>query len=139
MPPHASAIPSHQPAAVPSPAPGSAYSTTHMNAAPPAALRSASDNASAATRRRNEEVSRAQAGIDTFDVIESSLPGSGSDPWDRDAAEALTGLYESGATGFPSHAAITGQLHADTHAATPSFAAMPMQAAVPGVDHLWLE
>ena len=26
-----------------------------------------------------------------------SLPGNASDPWDRDAAEALTGHYESGA------------------------------------------
>lgn len=139
-----------QPPVAPLPAvPASTESTAGMPAAaasvqtersayidPPAALRSASDQMMAATRRREEEASRAQSGVDTFDVIESSLPGNVSDPWDRDAAEALTGLYESVSGGFmaksPSHAA------ADTRAA-PAHTAQAVAAAVPGVDHIWLE
>lgn len=110
---------------------------------PPAALRSASDQMMAATRRREEEVSRAQSGVDTFDVIESSLPGNVSDPWDRDSAEALTGLYESGTTPYSTkpvtHELPVADLRPHTTAkSTPATPASAI-AAVSGVDHGWLE
>ena len=82
----------------------------------PAALRSASDAPA---------VHRTLAGIDPFDIIESTLSGGGADadPWDRDAADALTGLYD---------------------AAAPAFAAQFMTATSPGaaatvLDQAWLE
>ena len=106
---------------------------------PPAALRSASDTVSAATRRREEEAVRAHTGVDTFDVIETSLPGNVTDPWDRDSAEALTGLYESASGGFSSKAMPHDLPKSDVRSAASSFAAIPVQAAVPGVDHIWLE
>lgn len=59
----------------------------------PMPLRSALDP-QATKKRRDEEHSRAAAGIDTFDVIES-IPGDVADPWDRDAAEALAGIYDT--------------------------------------------
>ncbi|MEQ1653570.1 MAG: tetratricopeptide repeat protein [Hyphomicrobium sp.] len=122
------------PATVVAPA---AYAVSSSFGEPPAALRSAADTASAATRRRTEEASRAQAGVDTFDVIETTLPGNVSDPWDRDAAEALTGLYETSAPGFPAKS--SDMSHAEGRLGGQAFAAMPVQAAVPGLDHLWLE
>lgn len=106
----------------------SAMFASHPNfAEPPAALRSASDVSSQVTHRMH-------AGVDTFDVIESSMPPNVSDPWDRDAAEALTGLYESGAVGFKSK----------SFAPSPSMPqADAMGSAAPavlaGVDHVWLE
>src|SRR3990172_9085370 len=39
-------------------------------------------------------------GIDHFDVHEASRPGDAAYPWDLDAAEALTRLYEIGENGF---------------------------------------
>ena len=108
---------------------------------PPAALRSASDSVLAATRRREEEATRTQSGIDTFDVIETSLPGNVSDPWDRDAAEALTGLYESGATGIA--AKHQGHIHAnpaaDLHLLGTVPASHTTSAPMASVDHTWLE
>jgi localization factor PodJL len=106
---------------------------------PPAALRSASDHMMAATRRREEEASRAQAGVDTFDVIESSLPGNVSDPWDRDAAEALTGLYESVGSGYVSKISAQPSIAVETHAIAPPAAHVATAASMPGVDLLWLE
>ncbi len=105
---------------------------------PPAALRSASDHMMAATRRREEEASRAQSGVDTFDVIETSLPGNVSDPWDRDAAEALTGLYESVSGSYVPKSHPQFAVTADARPATTQ-AAHGSAAAVPGVDHIWLE
>jgi localization factor PodJL len=122
------------------PAVPTAYTNTSTFAEPPAALRSASDTASAATRRRTEEASRAQAGVDTFDVIESSVSGNASDPWDRDTAEALTGLYETGVPGFVAKVAANDQTHTSASSfASPVYAATPNTAAVPYVDHIWLE
>ncbi len=133
----------HAPAA-PNPAP--AYAPPFHSVEPPAALRSASDAATSASRRRDEEAMRAQNGIDTFDVIES-LPGNVTDPWDHDAAEALAGVYDTGATTYAAP-----QIKPDLHSANRPAAAnsssnafmtaQPPQLAtnaVSGVDHLWLE
>ena len=93
-------------------------------AEPPKALRSASSAS---------VVNRVHADVDTFDVIESSPPTSVPDPWDRDSAEALTGLYESGQTGYA------------TNNFLPQSPAMGMMAtdashaAISGADHGWLE
>lgn len=112
------------------------------NAEPPAALRSAAPNSAASNRRREEEAMRANAGIDTFDVIESSLPGNVSDPWDRDSAEALSGLYENGGANF----AATTLIHepaptvARTYANTAALMGTSTAVAAPSVaDHVWLE
>ena len=106
---------------------------------PPAALRSASDQMMAATRRREEELTRAQSGVDTFDVIESSLPGNVSDPWDRDAAEALTGLYESGTAGYAPKPTPHEMLEVSAPLAAAAFAPQPSSSPISGVDLGWLE
>jgi localization factor PodJL len=106
---------------------------------PPAALRSASDQVMAATRRREEEVTRAQSGVDTFDVIESSLPGNVSDPWDRDSAEALTGLYESGTVGYAAKPVAQEMPLSDVRSSAQVYSAPLAPAAVPAADHSWLE
>lgn len=96
------------------PAPAAARSAPAAHAGPgfrqdaPAALRSASDAPA---------VQRTLAGIDPFDIIESTLSGGGADAdfWDRDAADALSGLYDAAApaaqfkTANPPGAAATDQ------------------------------
>ena len=59
----------------------------------PMALRLALDPQDKGARPPGEDASRRSFGIDTFDVIESSLPGNAADPWDRASADALTRLY----------------------------------------------
>jgi localization factor PodJL len=99
----------------------------------PAALRSASENPGG--RRREEPANRMLAGVDTFDVIES-LPGNVSDPWDRDAAEALTGHYESGASGYQQKSASIEDVRSPMASLVGSQSLPPAGA---GVDHSWLE
>lgn len=81
------------PSAEPRPAPAPAQDT-------PMALRSGRPFHDAGPNKRDEEPARRSAAVDNFDVIESSLPGNVSDPWDRSSAEALSSHYESGAAGF---------------------------------------
>ena len=93
-------------------------------AEPPKALRSAGSGAA---------VNRVHAGVDTFDVIESSPPSSVSEPWDRDSAEALAGIYESGASSyaakpFAQPAPVAALMSTDA----------PLASAI-GADHGWLE
>lgn len=108
------------------PAPATSYGE------PPAALRSASEPAAP---RRREDAPRGHADIDTFDVIETSLPGNVSDPWDRDAAEALTGHYESGASGYASKVAA----HEVPPAPAPFMAMSQATAPSASLDTAWLE
>lgn len=96
----------------------------------PMALRSASSALSASQR-----VPKAGPVVDTFDVIES-LPGDVTDPWDRDAANALASVYEGEPRTFPQ----------DPYAAqipeTPRiYQPAPAAGATggPSVDHGWLE
>lgn len=65
----------------------------------PMALKSA---VTAAGGRPNEAAKPAAHGakVDPFDVVDASMPGSASDPWDPDSAEALTRAYEASETGF---------------------------------------
>ena len=95
---HVPAAAHHVEAPVSAPAPAPTWSS-HKPSEPPMALRSAGDQTAQSAKRREEEASRAQGGIDTFDVIES-LPGNVANPWDQDAADALAGIYDSGDTGF---------------------------------------
>lgn len=73
---------------------------------PPKALRSAVDPSAPARKRDDEQGARHQA-VDTFDVIETSLPGDTSDPWDHDSAEALAGIYDSGDVSFGGKASLS--------------------------------
>ena len=73
---------------------------------PPKALRSAVDPSAPARKRDDEQGARHQ-GVDTFDVIETSLPGDTSDPWDHDSAEALAGIYDSGDVSFGGKASLS--------------------------------
>lgn len=112
--------------AVSSPQVPAMFNGASAHGEPPVALRSASDASSSA-------VSRVHSGVDTFDVIESSPPVNVTDPWDHESAEALTGLYESGTSGFKSKAfspALTA-----SHVAAPSSTTTPAA----GADHVWLE
>jgi localization factor PodJL len=119
----------NEPASVPSPRDEASAvrpaATAFAIADEPQALRTASGTAS--PRRRDD--------VDTFDVIETSLPGNVSDPWDRDAAEALAGIYDTTPTsyGLPG-----SEPSAHRSYTTPmSMAMSPMSAA--GVDQEWLE
>ncbi len=61
----------------------------------PAALRSASlveDSVSAGNEEAN---TRHTHGVDTFDMVETSVPGDPGSPWDQESAEALTKLYDA--------------------------------------------
>jgi localization factor PodJL len=62
--------------------------------AAPAPLRSATGYAAAGP------MSHTPAGVDHFDILDASMPGDAANPWDEAAAEALTALHESGATGY---------------------------------------
>ena len=104
----------------------------------PMALRSAEPNVSAA-RWQEEATSRRNAGIDTFDVIESSVPANASDPWDRDSAEALTGLYEGGGANFSGSMPAAGQqTPGPNNYASATFAAA-LSAPAAAADTAWLE
>ena len=97
----------------------------------PMALRSAQPAGSPAPRRSTSN-------IDNFDVIESSLPGNSTDPWDREAAEALSGLYETGGASFGSKVAADDHGHSQGPAlqhAAPS----QTSAARAAIDQVWLE
>lgn len=79
--------------------------------ASPVALRSARPAGEAEAKKRDDETPRRQKDVDTFDVIETSLPGNVSDPWDRAAAEALSSHYES--AGFGRKPAAARAAHAN--------------------------
>lgn len=93
-------------------------------AEPPKALRSAGSAAA---------VNRMHAGVDTFDVIESSPPSSVSDPWDRDSADALAGIYETGASSY------AAKPFAQQAPATALMSTDAQHASAVGADHGWLE
>ncbi len=130
QPVYAAAEPAPRPAPVPTP-----------HAEVPMALRSAGETPSQAARRREEESSRHHGAVDTFDVIESSLPGNATDPWDRDAAEALTGLYESGGASFASSMPSTDPQAPGprNYVSTPFAASAATSAASPAIDTLWFD
>lgn len=84
-----------------------------------------------ASRKRDDEARL--AGIDPFDVIETSLPGNVSDPWDRDSAEALAGIYE------PSKDPYSGiPTSGDGHRSYTTQASMAI-SPISAIDHDWLE
>jgi len=110
----------------------------------PMALRSAQEPNDASARRREEEASRWSSGVDTFDVIESSLPGNVSDPWDRESADALTDVYESGATHFGSQASFTEPASAGARAFVPGsntgiHPGLATSDTLQAIDQTWLE
>ncbi len=114
-----------------------AASTPHAEA--PMALRSAAGYQAHAIGRRDEEPSRPRAAVDNFDVIESSLPGNATDPWDRDSAEALAGIYESGGANFGSAMPSTDpQTPGPRNYVSASFAPSTPPAAT-SVDTVWFE
>lgn len=115
--------------------------------AAPAPLRSASGQTTAAP------LTHVPAGVDHFDILDASLPGDATNPWDEAAAEALTLLHESGATGYAvatpdpesartAHATMPHP--ASPAAAIPAYApAEPPSAAKPApaggeIDNAWL-
>lgn len=67
----------------------------------PVALRSAQPAGEAGSKKKDEDSARRSAPVDNFDVIESTVPGDVSDPWDHAAAEALSSHYESAGFGKP--------------------------------------
>lgn len=127
------AAPSASAVQVASQVPFAAHSTGTLGAPhasfaePPKALRSASDTP-------GHTVSRVHAGVDTFDVIESSSSASMADPWDHESAEALTGLYESGASNYAGQSFAPATSQVAVMAKTEAF-----PSSVVGVEHGWLE
>jgi localization factor PodJL len=121
-----------------------ASASNNSKADTPMALRSAHESNDADARRREEEESRWNSGVDTFDVIESSVPGNVADPWDRVSAEALTDLYESGLAHFGSKSSFTPPAESDARAFAPgsNAASNPRLGAshtLPAIDQTWLE
>lgn len=132
------------PAPTPGEVPASAANTTgHAHQIPeeaPAALRSATS--SSPERRWDEPLNRTNtSGVDTFDVIES-LPGDVSDPWDRDAADALAHVYgELSPTGAASYAS-PAVAESSRPACDPAPTVLPLASPVVAqstFDHDWLE
>lgn len=107
----------------------------------PVALRSAADYVPATQQRH-------YANVDTFDVIESSMPRDDHEPWDQDAADALASVYgNSGyneghkrATSIPASAMVADQVAMSAAKTPPGAAAYaaPMMASMPS-DTGWLE
>ncbi len=98
----------------------------------PAVLRSAVEAGETAVGRQNE--ARLPAGVDTFDVIESSAPGNAADPWDDHAAGALADFYESGEHFYAASApSATAYSQPKSHAAA-AYAPAPV-----GLDQVWLD
>ncbi|MBY0558941.1 tetratricopeptide repeat protein [Hyphomicrobium sp.] len=87
----------------------------------PMALRSAHNDA----RDRDDDLSKRAPAVDTFDVIDS-VPGDATDPWDRAAADALAGLYETGDVNF------APKVHY-------SSGSVARAGSGQGVDEAWLE
>lgn len=80
--------------------------------------------------------------VDTFDVIESHYPGHDSEPWDRESAEALTNLYETGEAGLTPQSRCPASQSRDpdfvsSAARTSPQAAMSVNAPI--ADQGWLE
>jgi localization factor PodJL len=94
-----------------------AGSTTHPQTAAadgpaPAALRSALMAPETLRGTLRTDASRASPmGVDPFDIVESTRPGDPDQPWDHEAAEALTRVYESLVGKIPHHH--SGDEHAD--------------------------
>ena len=110
----------------------------------PMALRSAHEPNVVGARRREEEASRWPSGVDTFDVIESSLPGNVSNPWDREFADALTDLFESGVAHFGSKASFPDPTPAGARDFVPgSHTGIRKSQGAPdalgAIDQTWLE
>lgn len=64
------------------------------HASAPAALKSATYDAAANGEHAEVRKPHPLDGIDTFDMVDTSMPGDPSSPWDADSAEALTRLYD---------------------------------------------
>lgn len=88
----------------------------------PVALRSAHNDA-------RDEYSKRTPDVDTFDVI-GATEDDASDPWDRAAADALRGLYESDETNFApkAHSAAGTAVRSAVHSDAGS-----------GIDEAWLD
>lgn len=102
---------------------------------PPMALRTAGDGVAQAARSREDFKAR-HGDIDPFDVIETSLPGNVSDPWDRNSAEALAGIYEQPVDPY---SASPAPAEGSAHRSYAAPASMAMAPAAGAIDHNWLE
>ena len=102
----------------------------------PMALRSALGDDAKSWPRKDDAASRS---VDTFDVIESSMPGDVSNPWDDQSADALANLYNPHEV--PAMGAAETFAPMNEPAAAPGMpSAMPaMMAASGGFDHSWIE
>jgi localization factor PodJL len=122
----------HQPEMFHSARPASAAQTaTHE---PPMALRSAAD-ASGARRTEEDQHRPRQHAVDTFDVIESSLPGNAGSPWDHESAAALANIYDSGEVSFAPKAADIESFAP----VSPAAMARPVTPSAPPIEQSWLE
>lgn len=104
-------------------------SEASIRPAQPAALRSAVDGSTAGL------MPRASNGIDPFEVFDTDRPETSSEPWDAEAAEALTRLHESGETGYAAHTPDPESAPV-TSAPAPSAAAQPLPAPTPAAQNL---
>lgn len=96
------------------------------------------DDADALRTHGEGPATRQHPDVDTFDIIESDPPGN-SDPWDRESADALIGLYHDDAAADVLNRdemgqESTGQHHSAASLATPSFSAMDAASGYPDMS-----
>lgn len=107
---------------------------------PPVALRSAQSPET--QRRAAEPLAKFHNGVDTFDVIES-IPGDVSEPWDRDAADALATVYDTTIPAYDDNAYSAPHVpQAPRVYASPAASHVPLPGEgvhLAANDHDWLE
>ena len=84
-------------------------------------------------------MTRSNSKIDTFDVIESSLPGDAADPWNREAADALSNIYGSGEAMFGAAPLATDSAGSSAMSFSSAMPPGASSAAGSGIDHAWLQ
>ncbi len=98
----------------------------------PKALRSADDGFVAAPRQALND--------DTFDVIETSLPGDVSNPWQSDSADALADLYDVGPSNYsPTDHPVPSFVASALPSLSGSATGSSLATAVSTIDATWLE
>ena len=115
----------------------------------PAALKSASPMGETTDTFSEDTKTNLTHGVDTFDMVENSIPGDPGSPWDDESAEELTKLYETTADSDPHEEAQVmpartpdpelDYVAPSTEEAPESYAAGAAADTVASIDRDWLD